>query len=152
MNKRAYKQMCKRIEALRDRWVEPLGLGDWTVTFTYFRKGKNYRALLNLPKQQGVTSLATCQCNWQYKQAWIGVNTPEWLGLSDYCTEANLVHELCHMLLDSLAKAPDADKQAHLESTCTALANAFIWTRKEARERGLANVSDETPQAAKEKA
>ena len=132
MKRREYKRWCKRIEALRDRWIEPLGLGDWAVTITYFRKGKTYRTLLNLPESGCAESLATCQCNWQYKQAWIGVNTPEWQGLSDFRAEAILVHELCHMLLDSLARAPEDDKQAHLESTCTALANAFVWTRKAA--------------------
>ena len=129
MNKQTHKRQVRRIEALRARWQEPLGLCAWSTEFTYYRTRKAYAKATG---HDGRNSAATCHCDWRYMTMAIDINTPLWPGLDDWDAEQALVHELAHGLLDQLAQAPEADKQAHLEYACTSLANAFLWVRKAA--------------------
>lgn len=130
-----YEAQKARVRALIERWVAPLGLGWWQITFEFERDSGQF-------KVDGVPSLKTVGCtgaDWRYLSATIGWNVSRLPEFDDDKLEAVFVHELMHIFLNEFrALIEDGEKLgtnlrddwlAHEEHTATVLSKAFIWVR-----------------------
>jgi hypothetical protein len=123
-----------RIQALRDKWVEPLGLGNWRITLHCYRDSGEYQEVL---AASGPYVGGTCEAQWQYQRAEIHFNLFRLAPLSEREMEECVVHELCHLLLAEVQMCMDEEHDHHVEHATTALAQAFIWVR----DRGITNLT-----------
>ncbi len=119
------RKIRKRLRALQDKWVRPSGLGWWTIHFYYYKTRKQYEKTTGCDGHGGA---AYAHCDWAYREASIYFNLPILRKLTDEAVEHVFVHELMHVLVDELARAPKADRQRHLERVCQTLADAMIWS------------------------
>lgn len=125
MKRRAYRATRKRINALGEKWIRPLGLKWWTVRLHLYKsRGKYAESTGCDPK----TSAAMCETDWRYRRADIHFNGPAWHEMDDDEAEHNFVHELCHIFLGELRTSAD-DAHDHEERVCQTLADAFVWAR-----------------------
>lgn len=133
MNDSEYEAQRERLKALADKWVGPLGLGWWDLDFAYARD--DYE-----PKHDNSRhdELANCRCDWRYGHAMITWNMPLAAEQSDEQLERAFVHELCHIFLNEMrwAREADTDGLDHEERVASTLTKAFLWLRDalEARE------------------
>ncbi len=129
MNDAEYEAQKDRIEALREKWVKPLGLGWWRIVIDYVRQGWP-----RTEEQEATSSYPIMECavRWEYLQAMIKVNVPELVDMDDDRLEECFVHELCHIFVNELREvSPDHDGWIkHEERVVTHLAHAFLWLRK----------------------
>ena len=127
MKRKAFKQQRKRIQALADKWISPIGLSWWSFTLHYHRSRRSYKKATGHDARK---SAATCCTDWRYQAAEVHFNCPLWAYLADGEAERALVHELMHAVLAELP-LQGGDGQDHLERVCTALASAFVWGANE---------------------
>ena len=116
----------KRLKALGEKWIRPIGLGWWDIETYYCDTRKQYRLATG---HDPLISAATCVTDWRYRTAALYFNCRLWKTLSDAEAEKAFVHELMHIFLDELMHCQD-DRQDHLERVATTLANALVWARK----------------------
>ena len=116
-----------RIEALRAKWVEPLGLGAWTLSIVCYRDSGEYQEITGC----GPASAALCDASWQYQDARISFNCPKWLLMSENEQERVMLHELCHLLLAELDMCMKFEDHHHIEHVTTTLAQAFWWVQRQ---------------------
>ncbi len=119
MRKREIKRQHKRIQAIADKWLRPLGLLWWSVEFTYRYDRKHFRS------KDGREAFAITYADWRYMRAVVEVNMKMLPNVSDEELEEYLLHEFMHILLDETGSG-----NHHEERVATTLANAFLWVRE----------------------
>lgn len=138
MNDTEFNEQKARIEALIDRWKDPLGLGWWNIDFQYCREGELERTHGHDPESR-FTALMDCSVEWQYLNACIRINMPMIATRDDDDIENAFVHELMHVFVAEMqvpewADAPAAIFQSlrdHEERVVSMLARVIVWTRNE---------------------
>lgn len=135
MKKKAAKKQQKRVQHFLDLWTEPLGLGAWHTSVTFYRTADAYREATGA----SAGGVMMCDCAWQYEDAHVSVNLERAAGMDDARLEYCVVHELCHALVNEL-REDDPDIK-HEERVVTQLAKAFRWARNAAVDGRLPRVS-----------
>lgn len=127
----------ERIAALRRQWIEPLGLGRWSLNVECYRDYMDYEQATSC----GPDSVAICDVNWQYLDARIHFNCSRLWALPDNDIERAVLHELCHMLLaETELCMRDGAEHHHIEHTATLLAQAFWWVRNQGESGDMMSV------------
>jgi hypothetical protein len=128
MTDKEYRIQKARIRKLIKKWVKPLGLGWWRVTFDYHREqppsNTDYA-----PKSVNGTwvSAMTTMADPYYLTATIDCYLNVLKDCKDDDLEEYFVHELMHVLLSPMHHKK---KAAEEELVATKLAQAVIWTNK----------------------
>ena len=119
MNDREFAKQKRRIKALIEKWVRPIGLGQWTIKFEYSRDrlGDSHVAEYDL--------LAKTTCSWEYKHGMVEFSMPGVAQVDDEELERAFVHELMHIFLNEMRDWKDDNN--HEERVATELASAFLW-------------------------
>lgn len=130
MNDKEYIAQKRRIQKLIKKWVRPLGLGWWTINFSYRRESSLMPAETEYhPKTINgtwVSAFITC-ADWCYQTATIECYLNILKDVNDDELEEYFVHELMHIFLSVMHTQ---DKAGEEELVATQLAKAFIWTNK----------------------
>jgi hypothetical protein len=116
-----------------DKWTEQLGLRWWNITIHWYREPDD---ILRLFKSNSDTSKlvpAWVESYWNYLQADIHINLPEFVGMEEEHIEEIIVHELCHVLVSEMREG----ELHHEERVATILQKAFMWVREYARDEGM---------------
>ena len=124
MNDAEFKAQKKRLQALRNRWHNCLGLRWWTVTHNYERD------TLVVNGEMSATTAASCTADWRYLQATVSWNLALVADQTDAGLERIFVHEMMHILLDEMRHFHEEGGMNHEERVATTLAQAFLWTRE----------------------
>jgi hypothetical protein len=123
VKKKTAKKQRKRVQRFLELWTDPLGLGSWHTTVTFYREETRYRETTGA----SVNGVMRCDCSWQYEQCHVDVNLERVRAMDDATLEYAVVHELCHALVHEMRWF---DKGAeHEERVVTHLAKAFRWVR-----------------------
>lgn len=157
MNDREFNEQKKRIQALIDKWKDPLGLGWWQINFNYCREGEIERTHGDDPEAR-FTALMDVQSEWQYLHASVRVNMPKLAQVDDEDLEQSFVHELMHIYVSEMQVPAWADAPAeiiqslrdHEERVVTMLARAVCWVRQQGYEEGRKAERKEQAERAKE--
>lgn len=125
MNDEEFERQKERIQALREKWVGPLGLKWWCTNWKYDRG--------DIADSDGYGNypVAHCRADWRYLEATIEWSLPRVVNLSDQELENVLVHELMHIFVNEMREG----KLKHEERVCETLARAFVWLRDDCKER-----------------
>ncbi len=142
MTDKEYREQKARIKALIPKWVYPLGLRWWKVTFEYERDGLELGA--HIENNGSAQCLARTSVRWQYLDALIVWNMPALVGTDDEELEKSFVHELCHIFVhemrewagEEMEKDKLTDAIRHEERVVTQLTAAMLWLRKHAFDEG----------------
>lgn len=128
MTDKEYREQKKRCEALIAKWVAPLGLNWWELTYEWVR-GTNDHGETNYAPFTGKNSQYTCimdiSTDYYYKTARIRFFLETIMDYDDI--ERYFVHELMHIFLKPLQAKGKYDEE---ELVATHLANAFVWARQ----------------------
>lgn len=133
-----YNVQKKRLTALQKKWLLPLGLRWWKVTFSYSREP------LKSDEAEGRTCLAQTLVDWEYLKATVTFDMQCIADESDEDLEETFVHECMHIFVHEMRMwaGPEVtvEKQEeamkHEERVVTQLANAVIWTRQTGFDEG----------------
>ena len=124
-----YEATQARLVALRERWLEPLGLYQWDISWSYVRESAKFL----VDNEADPDVVMCCNSRWSYMHAGIGFNMPLCAESDDEALELQFVHELSHVLVNELRWREGEDKDGyrmeHEEHVCSVLARAFISTR-----------------------
>lgn len=140
MDDQEYARQKQRLLDLADKWIKPLGLGWWDISFEYARD--DYVAPENASSPDA--SLAKCAANWRYGHACITWNMPRVREIEDAELERCFVHELMHIFL-SETRENGEDWLDHEERVASTLTKAFLWLRDSLAE---GQPQTESPEAA----
>jgi len=121
MKKRDVRAQRKRIDALFERWVRPIGLAWWGFRFHYYTKRKRFK------RNDKREALMITYADWRYRSVEIDINTPAMRDQSDEDLDTYFVHELMHVFLNEMRS--NDDRVNHEERVATTLADAFVWIR-----------------------
>jgi len=132
MDDKAYRAQKARVEALIEKWVKPVGLGYWRLTFSWYREPLPPYPGKQAPSAPDVV-LMDVRADWRYNQAFIRVCLPEVAELDDDHLEWAFVHELMHVFLNEMRYYGDDGRKEHEERVASHLASAFIWLRNHER-------------------
>jgi len=113
------KKQRKRIRALADKWLQPLGLLWWGIEFRHIKDRAGFK------RDNGNEALMIVYADWRYMKAVVEVNTEMMKDIDDDELELSFLHEMCHIILDEM-DCPDKD---HEERVATTMAHAFRWVR-----------------------
>lgn len=121
MNDREYAKQKKRIQALIERWVKPIGLGYWTINFEYSRErlGEAHVAEYD--------TLARTTSSWEYRHGLISFSMPNVMEIDDEELERAFVHELMHIFLNEMRDWTTDNN--HEERVASELTSAMLWVR-----------------------
>lgn len=115
-----YEAEKARVWRIVTRWVRPLGLGAWDITYEWNRGLRE-----DLPAAR-----ADCESIWHYSTARIRFFLPRCAAVDDKELENSVVHELMHCHLSGVeSKDESSEKSALLEHAVSSLASAVIWVR-----------------------
>jgi hypothetical protein len=128
MNDVEYQTQKARLERLIERWVDPLGLHWWHLSFAYVRDD------FEVDGKPAPETAGRCTANWRYLQAHIAFNMSRVLELDDEDLEQCFVHELTHVFLNEARESGD-DWLDHEERVASTIANAFVWLRRHLEEQ-----------------
>lgn len=128
MNDAAAAKLQKRIMALGDKWVLPLGFGNWRVTHEYFREGIPPLDASDLVADSKVLMRVTTI--WEYMRVNIMVDLTQLDDIEDDELERNYLHELGHAFLSIVLDTPKEGRARAVEHVATMLGNAFFYTRQ----------------------
>ncbi len=120
MKRRKFKAQVKRVKAVLDKWLAPLGLKWFLIDVLYYGRGEEF------PK--GSLVLARVVADWRYMTAQVRINAPLAAEYNDERLERMVVHELIHVILQEMQDTPG--DQGHLERVVEMLTNAFRWVRQ----------------------
>lgn len=139
MDDETYNAQKARIQKLIDRWVEPLGLNWWELSFRYVR----------VPGEKldgGWQCIAETSVQWQYLHAIITFWMPVVVDEDDDELEESFVHELTHVLVQEMREtaSDQSDEQKHVERVVETLSRAFRWVRKAGYDEGVQSSSHNT--------
>ncbi len=128
MKRRKFRKQKRRIQALAQKWIGPLGVGWWEVEHHYHDNRDDWKT------DDGEILMET-HWSWKYRTAVIHVNIPALVDRNDEQLERHYVHELVHILVGEALVEAD-DKKDHVERAVEGIARAFIWLREHAQEEG----------------
>jgi hypothetical protein len=127
-----YVAQQERVAALLDRWITPLGFGDWDVTAEYSRVPLATEGN-HLSKATDLVA-ASCSADWRYMHMLLRFDVEELATTTDRQLEFRVVHELMHAVLNE-CRQPDVSSHGdqydwldHEEHAATFLAKAFLRT------------------------
>lgn len=127
MTDREFRLHRRRVLALANRWIRPLGLGWWRFDFEWHRSGFDGHTLMR------------CASSWRYMEAHIDVDLAQVAQLADDDRlEEVVVHELLHPILSEMGSGDEATM--HEERVASTLQRAFIATRTMGRVEGRKGV------------
>lgn len=122
-----------RIEALADKWLEPLGLKWWRkIWFNYSTNREEFGA----GNDEAIMRVTT---DWRYMEAVVDINLLYVAEEDDADLEHDFLHEMVHILLDEISNKEQED---HVERVTTQVARAFQWVRDFAVDGKLEKVED----------
>lgn len=128
MTDKEYREQKRRVELLIKKWVQPLGLNWWELTYVWVRGSHDPAEVTNYAPFSGRQGEYTCimdvSTDYYYKTATIRFFLETIREYDDI--ERYFVHELMHIFLKPMQSK---GKYAEEELIATHLANAFIWTR-----------------------
>jgi hypothetical protein len=135
MDDAEFERQKTRVKRYVAKWHGLVGLEDWRVRYDYDRTGD---AMPTGHVRDGYAVLAHTDVNWPFRRARITFNVAAVADITedeDDDLEEQVVHEMCHVLLDELAEG-DTRKDAHdhLERSTTTLARAFITAGRQTAE------------------
>jgi len=120
------------IEKYLEKWVTPLGLGWWKIDIVYYDDPgeivKNFTS-----EDSDYLVLAKVFAKWQYMKATIRINLPAWVDLDEEDVEKDILHELCHILVNEMRE----DDILHEERVVSTLQRAFMWVIDAGRDEGM---------------
>lgn len=132
-----FKTQRRRVQALLDKWLQPLGLLWWKIDVTWDKA-----TICDDKGPDREHCLAHVHVQWEYLQAAITFHLFKILDENDENLERIVVHELCHILVKEM-RAPIAPSdevndewRKHEERVVSALASAFLWTRRDGERAG----------------
>lgn len=117
-----YAEQKARIQKLIDKWLEPLGLCWWRITFEWDRTTHVE------PEGNAAGSwctVAKCAVRWKYFQACMTWRLLNILHVSDEDLEHFFVHECMHIFLNEMRE--EDEDLGHEERVASMLTNAFLW-------------------------
>jgi hypothetical protein len=123
-----YREQKKRIEALIRKWIQPLGLNWWELTYVWIRGTHDGSETVYAPftgKNEQYACIMEVSTDYYYKTATIKFYLETIKEYEDI--ERYFVHELMHIFLKPMQSKGKADEE---ELIATHLANAFIWARE----------------------
>lgn len=119
------KEQKKRVKAVLDKWMGPLGLGWWRIDILWSEEEcldeKGWKAPFRIVHR------------WEYRLAELTVYLPMLEGISDVDLEELVVHELAHLFLaevEDRTERTEADMRQHVEHATHSLSKAFLWLRQ----------------------
>jgi hypothetical protein len=129
LNDKEYREQKRRVERFVEKWRRPMGLDWWTLKFRWDRLDK---CELDKTGDGSFCCVAHTEVQWPYLTATITLHLPTIEEQSDKELESQVVHELCHVMVNEMrwlnAESVNLD---HEERVVTQLAQAFRWVREE---------------------
>ena len=120
MKDREFKRQQDRVRKLLDKWVDPLGLGDWQIKLFLF-----HDALPGRESEGGAFApVFQTESSWEYKMARIDGAACQTADCTDAELERLLVHELVHSLVAEM-REEDPDHK-HEERVVTSITDAIL--------------------------
>lgn len=134
MTDKEYRQQRRRIQSLIKKWVQPLGLRWWSINFEYEREDKHSGGSAYAPMDVGGywETVMDTRCDPNYLKATITVYCRVIKDMNDDDLELSFLHELMHIFVSPMHTQKTAKEE---ELVATKLAQAVLWSRKEASER-----------------
>jgi len=137
MNDAQFNDQRRRLRRVVKAWIDSLGLGGWLLHLSYDRTGEAFNDEVIDNGHIRLVNDAKTTVKWEYQEASISFNVPEFVDYDDDRLEFIVVHELCHLLVNEMRSDHEGErahgKLLHEERVCTQLARAFIATRDRAR-------------------
>lgn len=122
-----YEEQKARVQAIVDRWLEPLGLRWWHIEFEWQRQHAHPDDDDSLSKH----TTMTCSANWRYRHATITAYLPCIAEIKDERRlEWIVLHEFMHVFLSEARMMDKDDWLDHEERIASDLASAFQWVRE----------------------
>lgn len=132
MKDKEFNEQKKRIKGLIKKWIRPLGLGWWELTYLYTRGVHNDEEPTTYRPFNGKNGAFTCimqvTTDYYYKTATMEFFLETCMNYNDEQIERYFVHECMHIFLKSMSTKQKADEE---ELVATHLASAFIWVRED---------------------
>lgn len=97
MNDAEYKKEKERVVKLIEKWVYPLGLNDWDISYVFHREPDTSRGKQTLGVLMSVSS------DWKYQHATINCRLSVSKSVDDYELEHALLHELMHVIVSPMS-------------------------------------------------
>jgi len=126
MTDKEYNQLRKKILKILDKWVRPMGLGWYSISYTWKREHPD----------NGIGA-STEYDLWMYKKITINFDMPILSTISGKELENTVVHELCHILTAPLANnmhLADSEDEKYrrdlIEQTTESLCDCIKWVRQ----------------------
>lgn len=124
MSDKEYNQLKKKINLILSKWVRPMGIGWYSVSYIWARD------------KDGDTAARVDYSLWMYKKFSITFFMHTLNDLDDKTLEDSIVHELCHILLAPLANnmslVDTGDEKYRtdlIEQTTEIVKDSMFWVR-----------------------
>jgi hypothetical protein len=115
---RRQKRIRRKVRLVKKafkKWLTPLGLRWWRVTFVWSDK---------TPREKGQPIAGKTFADWRYHEATVYIYQPHLLYLTDEEVEPFVLHELVHILVNEMRRC----RMHHEERVVSDLTRAFRWT------------------------
>jgi hypothetical protein len=112
----------KFIRKTFEKWIYRFGLRWWDVHVVFIDEPDDIIKTFGGPDENLV--LASTHVDWRYSLAFVDVNLPALMKLSEDAIERVVVHELCHVLINEMRERA----VHHEERVATQLTKAIFWT------------------------
>ena len=130
MNDAEYAEQKARVEALRDTWVKPVGLGWWRWDFAWRRERHAG------DETENTSTPFTIDPLWEYGRVKLTAYLPTVAEWDDEELEEAFCHELGHVFACELRPLEITDEyRQHEERVATMIGKAFVWLRDHLQER-----------------
>lgn len=130
MDDREYKKQQVRTTKLFQKWKPLLGLETWCINVRYVRDPSEFTHEDDVYASQSV--LMDCEAHWEYKQAFIRVNTRIASLNDDESIEDAVIHELLHCIVSEM-RDWSKENTKHEERVVSELSGAMIRVYEQAK-------------------
>ena len=124
MNDQQFAEQQARVQKYIDKWLKPMGLGYWDLSFKWFRG-----PFIDGNGVYNKNRLACVAVDWRYLHGSISFDLIAVAECTDEFLERAVVHELVHVITQEL-QVNDSSWQAQWEWVTEMLAKAFMWTNE----------------------